>query len=141
MQKIRQRLSHRIGGQNPCHASCFELVFLKQMVELNRLFQKGRGKTASRARIQSPNPTRRPLPYLPIQTIFYGSEFSKDFSGTENQSYLNLPFCTFDSKNNNYFTVQIIFFHNLVFLCSGYAGLQAARICNFVGFVCKVFSF
>ena len=24
------------GGQNPCHASCFASVFLKQMVEFNR---------------------------------------------------------------------------------------------------------
>ena len=40
----------RMGGQNPCHASCFASVFLKQMVELNHLFQKDRGKTASAAR-------------------------------------------------------------------------------------------
>ena len=66
-------------GQNPCRASCCASVFLKQMVELNhlfqkdqgktasaargtvelnRLFQKGRGKTASAARNLSPNPTR-----------------------------------------------------------------------------------
>ena len=31
-QKTRQRTSHRIGGQNPCRASCFALVFLKQTV-------------------------------------------------------------------------------------------------------------
>ena len=44
---------------------------LKQMVELNRLFKKDWGKTASAARILSPNPTRRPLPCLLIQSFFY----------------------------------------------------------------------
>ena len=42
------------------------------MVELNRLFQKDRGKTASVARIQSPNPTQQPLHCLLIQSFFYG---------------------------------------------------------------------
>ena len=67
-----------MGGQNLCGASGFASVFLKQTVELNRLFQKDRiktaiaargmveldrlfqkdqGKTASAARILSPNPT------------------------------------------------------------------------------------
>ena len=49
-RRQRRRSSHRIGGQNPCHASCFVWVFLKQMVELICLFKKDRGKTASRAR-------------------------------------------------------------------------------------------
>ena len=40
-------------------------------VELNRLFQKDQGKTANVARILSPNPTRRPLPCLLIQSFFY----------------------------------------------------------------------
>ena len=40
-------------------------------VELNRLSQKDRGRTASAARILSPNPTRRPLPCLLIQSFFY----------------------------------------------------------------------
>ena len=40
IQKTRQRLWRRIGGQNPCRASRFALVFLKQMVELNHLIQK-----------------------------------------------------------------------------------------------------
>ena len=31
--KTRRRSSHRIGGQNPCRASCFVWVFLKQMVD------------------------------------------------------------------------------------------------------------
>ena len=38
---------------------------------LNCLFQKDRGKTTSAARILSPNPTRRPLPCLLIQSFFY----------------------------------------------------------------------
>ena len=38
----------------------------------NHLFQKDRGKTASAARILSPNPTRRPLPCLLIKSFFYG---------------------------------------------------------------------
>ena len=42
------------------------------VVELNRLFQKDRGKTANVARILSPNPIRRPLPCLLIQSFFYG---------------------------------------------------------------------
>ena len=67
-----------LGGQNPCRASCFVWVFMKQMVELiclfNKdqgktaspargivepihLFKKDRGKTARAARILSPNPT------------------------------------------------------------------------------------
>ena len=41
-------------------------------IELKRLFQKGRGKTASAAKIQSPNPTRLPSPGLLIQSFFYG---------------------------------------------------------------------
>ena len=45
-----QRSSRQIGGQNPCHAGCFASVFLKQTVELNSLFQKDQGKTASAAR-------------------------------------------------------------------------------------------
>ena len=49
-QKTRQRASCRIGGQNPCLASCFAQVFLKQKVELNRLFQKDQGTTASVAK-------------------------------------------------------------------------------------------
>ena len=52
-------------------ACCFALVFLKQTVEFNHLLQKDRGKTASAARILSPNPTRRPLPCLLIQSFFY----------------------------------------------------------------------
>ena len=31
-QKTRQGLSHQIGGQNPCRASCFTSVILKQTV-------------------------------------------------------------------------------------------------------------
>ena len=42
-QKTRQRSLRRIGGQNPCCSCCFALVFLKQMVEFYRLFQKDRG--------------------------------------------------------------------------------------------------
>ena len=42
------------------------------MVALNCLFQKDRGKTASTARILSPNQTRRPLPCLLIKSFFYG---------------------------------------------------------------------
>ena len=82
IQKTRQRSSRRIGGQNPCRASCFASaflkltvefnrlpcrascfasVFLKQLIEFNHLFQKDQGKTASAERILSPNPTRRPL--------------------------------------------------------------------------------
>ena len=52
-------------------------VFLKQTVEFNRLFnhlfQKDQGKTASAARILSPNPTLRPLPCLLIKSFFYGT--------------------------------------------------------------------
>ena len=51
----------------------FALVFFKQTVEFNCLFQKERGKTASLARILSPNPMRRPLPYLLIQSFFYAA--------------------------------------------------------------------
>ena len=39
-----------MGGQNPCRTNCFATVLMKQMVELNHLFQKDRGKTASAAR-------------------------------------------------------------------------------------------
>ena len=41
------------------------------MVELNRLFQIDRGKIATAARIEPPKQTRRPLPYLLIQSFFY----------------------------------------------------------------------
>ena len=67
--KTRQRLLCRIGGQNPCRASCFSwvfltqtvefncptcrsscfvLVFLKQMVEFNRLFKNIGAKQLAR---------------------------------------------------------------------------------------------
>ena len=46
------------------------------MVELNCLFQKDQGKTASAARILSPNPTQRPLPCLLIKSFFYRSDAS-----------------------------------------------------------------
>ena len=46
-QKTRQRSSPLIGGQKPCRASCFASIFLKQRVELNLLFQKERGRTAT----------------------------------------------------------------------------------------------
>ena len=49
-KKTRHRLSHRIGGQNPCRASCFVSASVKQTVELNCLFQKDRCKTARAAR-------------------------------------------------------------------------------------------
>ena len=86
--------SRRIGGQNPCRASCyapvflkqtvefnrppcssscFALVFLKQTVEFNRSFQKDRGKTASTAKILYPNPTQQPLPCLLIKSFFSGA--------------------------------------------------------------------
>ena len=55
-----------------CPANCFASVFLKQALELNRLFKKDRGKTASAARILSPNPTWQPLPCLLIKSFFYG---------------------------------------------------------------------
>ena len=45
---------------------------VKGTVEPNRLFQKDQGKTASAERILSPNPMRRPLPCLLIQSFFYG---------------------------------------------------------------------
>ena len=85
-----------MGGQNLCSPSGFASVFLKQTVELNRLFQKDRiktaiaargmveldrlfqkdqGKTASAARILSPNPMRRPLPCLLIKSFFYDCTF------------------------------------------------------------------
>ena len=91
--------SHRIGGQNPCSASCFAsvffkqtvefyrppscascfaLVFFKQTIEFNHLFHKDRGKTASAARILSPNVTRRPLPCLLIQSFFYVNSLRKE---------------------------------------------------------------
>ena len=41
-------------------------------VELDCLFQIYRGKSASAARILSPNPIRRPLPCLLIKSFFYG---------------------------------------------------------------------
>ena len=41
------------------------------IVELNRLIQKDRGKTAGAARILSLNPTRRPSPCLLIKSFFY----------------------------------------------------------------------
>ena len=86
--------SRRIGGQNPCRASwfalvflkqtvefnhppcrdsCFYSVFLKQTVEFNCLLQKDRGKTASAAKILSPHPMLGPLPSLLIKSFFYGS--------------------------------------------------------------------
>ena len=89
------RHRRRIGGQNPCRASCFASaflkqmvefncptsrascfasVFLKQMIEFNHLFQKDRGKTASAARILFPNPTRRPSPCLLNESFFYAIE-------------------------------------------------------------------
>ena len=71
IQKTRRRSSRRIGGHNPCRASCFVWVFLKQMVELIRLFKKYRGKTASAARILSPNLTRQPSPCLLNKSFFY----------------------------------------------------------------------
>ena len=40
-------------------------------VELNHLFQIDRGKTASLARILSPNLIQRPLPCLLIKSFFY----------------------------------------------------------------------
>ena len=55
----------------PCRACCFASVFLKQTVQFNRLFQRGRGITASAARILSPNPTLQHLPCLLIQSFFY----------------------------------------------------------------------
>ena len=81
--KVVASVLRRIGGQNPCRASyfvlvflkqtvefnhppcrdsCFASIFLKQKVEFNCLFQKDRGKTASVARNLSPSPMRRPLP-------------------------------------------------------------------------------
>ena len=57
-----------------CHRRRIELEDkAKVTVELNRLFQKDRGNTASAARILSPNPTRRPLPCLLIQSFFYAT--------------------------------------------------------------------
>ena len=88
----RRRSLHWIGGQNPSCVSCFAWVFLKQIVELIRLFKKDRGKTASVARgivelirlfkkdrgktasaakILSPNPRQRPLPCLLNKSFFY----------------------------------------------------------------------
>ena len=40
-------------------------------IELNLLFQKDRGKTASAAKILSQNPMRRPLPCILIKSFFY----------------------------------------------------------------------
>ena len=92
---LEDKARRRIGGQNPCRASCFALaflkqtvefssppchtscfasVFLKQMIECNHLFQKDQGKAASVARILSPNPTRRPLPCLLNQSFFYAQK-------------------------------------------------------------------
>ena len=45
----------------------------RRTVELNRLIQKDRVKTACAARMLSPNPMRRPLPCLLIQSFFYGA--------------------------------------------------------------------
>ena len=69
------------GGGN--RTQVFQLVELQcyhraksahhqQMVEFNHLFQNDQGKTASAARILSPNPMRQPLPCLLIQSLFYG---------------------------------------------------------------------
>ena len=49
---------------------------VRGIVELIRLFKKDQGKTASAARILSPNPTRRPLPCLLIQSFFYAADIS-----------------------------------------------------------------
>ena len=57
----------------------------------NRLFQKDRDKTASAARILSPNPTRRPLPCLLIQSFFYGAESTVFMSGTKTRNILWHP--------------------------------------------------
>ena len=54
----------------PRSLTLFETNGWRRTVELNRLFQKDRGKTASAAKILSPNPTRRPLPCLLIQSFF-----------------------------------------------------------------------
>ena len=72
---------HRIGGQNPCRASCFTLVYLKQTVEFNSppcrancftlVFLKQTVEFNRVARLLSPNPTRRPLPCLLIKYFFY----------------------------------------------------------------------
>ena len=57
-----------------CHRRRIELEDkAKVTVELNRLFQKDRGNTASAARILSPNPMRRPLPCLLSQSLLYAS--------------------------------------------------------------------
>ena len=48
------------------------MEFNRLPVELKRLFQIDQGKTASAARILSPNPTRLPLPCLLSQSFFYG---------------------------------------------------------------------
>ena len=73
-------MGERKEGRKQGTASCSASVFLKQRAELNSLFQKERGKTASAARILSLNPTRRPLPCLLIQSFFYASVPSNCFS-------------------------------------------------------------
>ena len=65
-QKTRQRSSHRIGGQNPCRASFFAVVFLKQTVELKRP-----SKNSQHGKDSVPNPMRRPC--LQIKSFFYAS--------------------------------------------------------------------
>ena len=54
--------------------------------------QKDRGKTASAARILSPNPTRRPLPCLLIQSFFYGHEEVWVLMGFLKKGYIELGF-------------------------------------------------
>ena len=48
----------------------------------NRLFKKDLDKTASAARILSPNRTRRPLPCLLFQSFFYAFNRQHSFSST-----------------------------------------------------------
>ena len=85
--KTRQRSSRRIGGQNP---------------EFNHLFKKDRGKTASAARVLSPNPKRQPLPCLLIKSFFYGfhlyccSKFHKNICqtcSTQSRTMITLKSC------------------------------------------------
>ena len=61
---------------------------------INRLFQIDWGKTASAARILSPNLTRRPLPYLLIQSFFYGWG-----GGEENVCTGKYSYTGFSAKN------------------------------------------
>ena len=49
-------------------------------VEFNHLFPILRGKTASTARILSPNPMRQTLPCLLIQSFFYAEKISLQMS-------------------------------------------------------------